>query len=122
MNPPVSTASLKDSPLTTFPQVKSLDMGNGECCERSSAINLVEIAQRQAYGSLGLDPDPDLAFAGVRALRTLADFCESYQVSRARQAGHCWATTASWADVSARALHQQYAHVVKQRHSHDPLR
>jgi len=28
--------------------------------------------------SLGLDSDPELGFAGVRALRQLADFCESY--------------------------------------------
>lgn len=64
--------------------------------------DLVEIAQRQAYGSLRLDPDPDLGFAVVRALRTLADFCERYQVSRARQAGHSWAKIAVWAGVTPR--------------------
>jgi hypothetical protein len=40
---------------------------------------LLKIAQHDAYGSLALDPDPELAFVGVRALRGLADFCEGYQ-------------------------------------------
>ena len=49
---------------------------------------LWEIAQHHAYGSPGLDPDPELAFAGVRAPRELAEFCEGYQVRRLRKAGH----------------------------------
>jgi hypothetical protein len=36
---------------------------------------LLEIARHHAYGPLGLGPDPELAFVGVRALRELADFC-----------------------------------------------
>jgi hypothetical protein len=38
----------------------------------------VEMARHNAYGSLSLDPDLELAFVGVRALRELADFCEGY--------------------------------------------
>ena len=34
---------------------------------------------------MGLDPDPELAFTGVRALRELAAFCEGYQVRRLRE-------------------------------------
>jgi hypothetical protein len=51
---------------------------------------LLELGGFDAYGSLGLDPDPELGFAGVRALRQLADFCESYQVRRLRESGHSW--------------------------------
>lgn len=82
---------------------------------------LLKVAGHDAYGSLGLDPDPELGFAGVRALRNLADFCETYQVSRARQAGHSWATIAAWAGVSAQALHKKYAQALKQPRSQDQL-
>jgi hypothetical protein len=74
---------------------------------------LWEVARHHAYGSLGLDPDPELGFAGVRALRQLADFCETYQVQQARAAGHSWARIASWAGVSPQALHKKYADAVK---------
>jgi excisionase family DNA binding protein len=70
---------------------------------------LLKVARGDAYGSLGLDPDPEMGFAGVHALRNLADFCEAYQVRQARQAGHSWAKIASWAGVSAQALHKKYA-------------
>jgi hypothetical protein len=36
---------------------------------------LLEMARHHAYGSLGLGPDPGLAFVGVRALRERAEFC-----------------------------------------------
>ncbi|MHB1499452.1 MAG: RNA polymerase subunit sigma-70 [Acidimicrobiales bacterium] len=74
---------------------------------------LFEVAQHDAYGSLGLDPDPELAFAGIRALRRLADFCEGYQVRRLREAGHTWARIAAWAGVSPQALHKKYAKAAK---------
>jgi len=74
---------------------------------------LLEMARHHAYGSLGLDPDPELALAGVRALRELADFCESYQVRRLREAGHSWARIAAWAGVSAQAVHKKYAQAIK---------
>jgi hypothetical protein len=60
------------------------------------------------YGALGLEDDPELAFAGIRALRQMADFCESYQVRRLREAGHAWAEIAAWADVSPQALHKKH--------------
>jgi hypothetical protein len=50
------------------------------------ADQLVQTVGRDPYGALGLD-DPEVAFAGVRALRQLAEFCERYQVSRLREAG-----------------------------------
>jgi len=56
---------------------------------------------RDAYGALGLEDDPELAFTGIRALRGMAEFCETYQVRRLRQAGHTWAEIAGWA-ASAR--------------------
>jgi hypothetical protein len=71
-----------------------------------------EIARHPAYGSLGLDPEPELAFAGVRALRELADFCEGYQVRRLREAGHSWARIAAWAGVSPQAVHKKYAQAI----------
>ncbi len=71
------------------------------------------MARHNAYGSLGLDPDPELAFAGVRALRELADFCEGYQVRRLREAGHSWARIAGWAGVSPQAAHKKYARAIK---------
>lgn len=61
---------------------------------------LLEIARHHAYGSLGLDPDPELAFAGMLALRELVAFCEGYQVRRLRNAGHSRAAIAAWAGVS----------------------
>jgi hypothetical protein len=74
---------------------------------------LLEMARHHAYGSLGLDPDPELAFASVRALRELADFCEGYQVRRLREAGHCWARIAAWAALSPQAVHKKYAQAIK---------
>ena len=67
------------------------------------------ITARDPYGALGLDDDPQLAFAGIRALRQMAEFCERYQVGRLRQAGHTWAEIAGWARVSAQALHKKHA-------------
>jgi hypothetical protein len=67
------------------------------------------LTARDPYGALGLDNDPDLAFAGIRALRHMADFCESYQVRRLRQASHTWADIAGWAGVSPQALHKKHA-------------
>jgi hypothetical protein len=43
---------------------------------------LFEMAQQHAYGSLGLDPDPQLGFVGVRARRELAYFWQAYQIRR----------------------------------------
>jgi hypothetical protein len=62
---------------------------------------------RDPYGALGLEDDPELAFAGIRALRHMAEFCEHYQVRRLRQAGQTWAQIAGWAGVSA--LHKKDA-------------
>ena len=67
------------------------------------------MAARDPYGALGLEDDPELAFTGIRALRHMADFCESYQVRRLRQSGHTWAEIARWAGVSAQALHKKHA-------------
>jgi hypothetical protein len=74
---------------------------------------LMKTAGRDPYGELGLDDDPQVAFAGVRALRQLAEFCERYQVSRLRKAGHTWAEIAGWAGVSAQALHKKHARALK---------
>ena len=74
---------------------------------------LFELARHDPYGPLGLGPDPGLAFIGVRALRGLAEFCEGYQVSRLREAGHSWARIAAWAGVSPQALHKKYAQAAK---------
>ena len=71
------------------------------------------MARHHAYRSLGLDPDPGLAFVGVRALRELADFCESYQVRRRRDAGHSWARIAALAGVSPQAVHKKYSQAIK---------
>ena len=71
------------------------------------------MARHHAYGSLGLEHDPELAFVGVRALRALAEFCEGYQVRRLREAGHSWARIAAWAGVSPQAVHKKYAHAIK---------
>jgi len=74
---------------------------------------LLEMARHHAYGSLGLGPDPELAFAGARALRELADFCEGYQVRRLREGGHSWAAIAAWAGVSPQALHKKHGQAIK---------
>jgi hypothetical protein len=78
----------------------------------------LQLAQRDPTGSLGLDDDPELAFGGIRALRSMAGFCESYQVRRLRQAGHSWAKIASWAGVSAQAVHKKHAHTLDQTDDH----
>jgi hypothetical protein len=54
------------------------------------------LTARHPHGALGLEDDPQLAFAGIRALRHMAEFCERYQVGRLRQAGHTWAEIAGW--------------------------
>jgi hypothetical protein len=70
------------------------------------------MAARDPYGALGLEDDPELAFAGIRALRQMADFCERYQVGRLRHAGHTLAEIAGWPGVSAQALHKRHARVL----------
>ena len=75
----------------------------------------METAGRDPYGALGLDDDPEVAFAGVRALRQLAEFCERHQVSRLREVGHTWAEIAGWGGVSAQALHKKHAKALKVR-------
>lgn len=67
------------------------------------------LAHRDPQGSLGLDDDPELAFAGIRALRVTAEFCETYQVARLRKAGYSWSRIASWAGVSPQALHKKHS-------------
>ena len=71
------------------------------------------ITARDPYGALGLEDDPELAFAGIRALRQMAEFCGSYQVRRLRQSGHTWAEIARWAGVSAQALHKKHAQALR---------
>jgi hypothetical protein len=73
------------------------------------------MAARDPYGALGLEDDPDLAFAGILALRHMAAFSESYQVRRLRQAGHTWAEIAGWAGVSPQALHAKHARALRGR-------
>ena len=75
---------------------------------------LRQITARDPHGALGLEDDPELAFAGIRALRQMAEFCERYQVSRLRQAGHTWAEIAGWAGVSAQALHKKHAQALRE--------
>jgi hypothetical protein len=82
----------------------------GYQCRLMDSDQLREIAEHHGYGSLGLDPDPEIAFIGVRALQELADFCESYQVNRLREAGNSWAQIASWAGLSPQALHKKHGH------------
>lgn len=83
--------------------------------------DLCELARREPYGSLGLDPDPELGFAGIRALRQLADFCEAYQVRRLREAGNTWAEIASLAGVCPQALHKKHARKLKPRPDSRPV-
>jgi hypothetical protein len=71
------------------------------------------LTARDPYGALGLEDDPELAFAGIHALRQMADFCESYQVGRLRQAGQSWAEIAAWAGVSAQAIHKKHARALR---------
>ena len=71
------------------------------------------ITARDAYGALGLEDDPKLAFVGIRALLQMAAFCESYQVGWLRHAGRTWAEIASWAGVSAQALHKKHAQALR---------
>jgi hypothetical protein len=77
------------------------------------ADRVEELTARDPYGALGLEDDPELAFAGIRALRQMAEFCERYQVRRLRQAGHTWADIAGWAGVSAQALHKKHARALR---------
>ena len=74
--------------------------------------SLFEIPRPHAYGSLGLDANHEMGFAGVRTLRELADFCEAYQVRRSRADGYSWARIASWAGISPQALHKKYAKMI----------
>jgi hypothetical protein len=71
------------------------------------------LTARDPYGAPGLEDDPELAFAGIRALRHMADFCEHYQVRRLRQAGHTWTEISGWAGVSPQALHKKHAQALR---------
>jgi len=71
------------------------------------------LTARHPYGALGLEDDPELAFAGIRALRQMSDFCETYQVRRLRQAGHTWAEIAGWPGVSPQVLHKKHARTLR---------
>jgi hypothetical protein len=71
------------------------------------------LTARHPHGALGLEDDPELAFTGIRALRHMSNFCESYQVRRLRQAGHTWAEIAGWAGVSSQALHKKHAQAMR---------
>ena len=62
---------------------------------------------------MGVDPDPELAFVGVRAPREVADYCEGYQVRRLRKAGHSWARIVAWAGVTPQAVHKKYAQAIE---------
>ncbi len=67
------------------------------------------MARYEPYAAVGLDADPELGFAGIPALRELAEFCETHQVRRLREAGHSWGRIAALAGVSAQALHKKHA-------------
>jgi hypothetical protein len=67
------------------------------------------LTERGPNADLGMDADPELGFAGVRALWALAEFCEIYQVRRLSQARHSWARIAAWAGVSVQAVHKGHA-------------
>jgi len=86
----------------------------------------MDMARRQPYAALAVDADPDLGFADIRALRDLAEFCETYQVRRLWEAGHSWAQIAAWAGVSAQALHKKHAARLEtptiSNHGHRPRR
>jgi hypothetical protein len=45
------------------------------------------MVRHHACGLVVLDPDPELASAGVRALRELADFCEVRRLPRLSRFG-----------------------------------
>jgi hypothetical protein len=70
---------------------------------------LRRLAQRDPQGSLGLDDDPELAFAGIGALPAMAELCESYQVTLLRKTGYTWDRIASWVGINAQALHKKHA-------------
>ena len=51
----------------------------------------VELAEHDAYDTLGLDPLSGDRLPGLKAIRQLAHFCERYHVQRLREASHSWA-------------------------------
>ena len=54
------------------------------------------------------DRRPRAGLRRIRGLRAMAESCESFQVTRLRKARFSWARIASWADVSAQALHKKH--------------
>jgi hypothetical protein len=70
---------------------------------------LRRLADRDPRGSLGLDNDPELAFAGIRGVRHMAEICETYQVARLRKAGYNWAGIAAMVGVSTQAMHHKHS-------------
>jgi hypothetical protein len=76
---------------------------------RASKTSSPYSSHRHPQGSLGLDDDPELAFAGIGALRVMAEFCETYQVARLRQGGYSWSRIASWAGINPQALHKKHS-------------
>ena len=51
----------------------------------------VELAEHDAYDTLGLDPLSGDRLPGLKAIRQLAHFFERYQVQRLWEASHSWA-------------------------------
>ena len=118
-NPPKATTCALQSSPPRFPssQAARLFTGSSPCYQPRLMGHedgqLEAITALDPHGALGLEDDPELAFAGIRALRQMAEFCERYQVSRLRQAGHTWAEIAGWAGVSAQALHKKHAQALR---------
>ena len=67
----------------------------------------VELAEHDAYDTLGLDPLSGDRVPGLKAIRQLAHFCERYQVQRLW--GQPQLGDAPWAGVSPEALHMRSA-------------
>jgi hypothetical protein len=73
----------------------------------------VELAEARRMVERATDPDPEIGFAAVVALRGLVEVLEALQVDNARAQGWSWRDIARRLGVTKQAVH--YKHALRSR-------
>jgi hypothetical protein len=69
----------------------------------------VELEEGRRLVQAATDPDPEVGFAAVVALRGLVEVLEALQVDNARARGWSWRDIARRLGVTKQAVHYKYA-------------
>jgi len=73
----------------------------------------VELGEARRLVEHAIDPDPEVGFAAVVALRGLVEVLEALQVDNARARGWSWRDIARRLGVTKQAVH--YKHALRSR-------